>query len=74
MAKTKVTPWFRGVCPVREGWYEFNAPIGWGLSRSVFMAYYRPELMTWHPKKNAPGYALASFDWWRGLAKPPSNA
>jgi hypothetical protein len=72
----KLTPWYSGQTPpVREGWYEFNAPIQQGFigGRSKFMAYYRPDLQTFHPKKNEPGYAIASFDQWRGMARNPSN-
>jgi len=71
----KLTPWFSGQTPpVREGWYEFCAPIQTNLQRQRFMAYYRPNQMTFHLKQDEPGYAIACFDQWRGLAKKPSNA
>ena len=74
MATSKVTKWFHGTTPpIREGWYEFLVQLGWWFKRKKIMAYYRPELMTWHPKKDEPGYAIAAFDWWRGLAKPTRN-
>lgn len=70
----KLTPWFSGQTPpVREGWYEFCAPIQTNLQRQRFMAYYRPNQMTFHLKQDEPGYAIACFDQWRGLAKKPSN-
>lgn len=72
--KLKLTPWFSGSTPpVREGWYEFHTWIESWCVYKRFLAYYRPLPMTFHLKKNVPGFALASFDRWRGLANEPSN-
>jgi hypothetical protein len=69
----KLTPWFPGSTPpVREGWYEFFTSLYHPYSDgkpSQFMAYYYPNQQTFHLQKTDPGYAIASFDKWRGVAK-----
>ena len=67
----KLTPWFPGSTPpVREGWYEFEANLNWFEYKPVkFMAYYRPQYKTFHIQVTDPGFRIASFDKWRGVAK-----
>ena len=64
-----LTPWFTGKTPpVREGWYEFRA-FFYGEGYKTFMAYYYPELQTFHMQLDQPGFAISVFDKWRGVFK-----